>query len=174
MLGRRSFLLHAMAGLAGGSVVGCGERHGRIIRERVPSFAGGALRVSHGGTASRPSIYVRTSSELHIGDCTLMTGAEFIFYVDGFTHWECNLSSTDTGDEWDLDAWLYPHSIDPPNSFSDPLAYVQHFHFNVEIANTTKHWVQDYAPNAVIYLRSGLGPLELLQQTGWIGLACGC
>src|SRR5437764_13913676 len=42
-----------------------------------------------------------TWGQVRRGDCTIDAGATFTLFSDGSTQWICDISSTDSGDEWD-------------------------------------------------------------------------
>lgn len=42
-----------------------------------------------------------TWDAIQVGDCRIESGARFTLYSDASTHWTCDISSGDTGDEWD-------------------------------------------------------------------------
>lgn len=112
-------------------------------------------------------------AELKRGDCTIRNG-EFRFYEDGSSHWECDISSSDSGDEWEGSFTGGEAGYDG-NSGTDKLLFAMgpHYHFDIHDKNQVKHWVQDAGPADVIY-GNGISVAQAFQRLGAIVFYCGC
>lgn len=73
------------------------------------------------------------------GDCTIEAGARFTLYSDGSTHWVCDISSTDSGDEWD-------GSFRITNAGGTVLFDTGRYHFDISQANVKKRWDEPRGP----------------------------
>jgi hypothetical protein len=81
--------------------------------------------------------------EIKRGDCTIAAGASYRLYENGVTHWECDISSTDSGDEW-------RGSFAIQDAAGVYLILIDfEYHFDIHDANAWKHWVQDLGPDKV-------------------------
>ena len=113
-------------------------------------------------------------SSIDRGDCHVSNG-EFRFYEDGSTSWECDVSSTDSGDEWDgaFSGGQAGYDGELPTVHLFLFAVLPSFHFDIHDANTVKHWLQGFAPDSNTYA-SGIGPFQTFQRLGSVVFYCGC
>lgn len=81
--------------------------------------------------------------EIRRGDCTIDAGATFTLYSDGSSNWKCDISSTDSGDEWD-------GFFRVENAGGVVLAEVGNYHFNISDSNTKKRWNESRGPNGTL------------------------
>lgn len=82
-----------------------------------------------------------TWGEIRRGDCTIDAGATFTLFSDGSTHWICDISSTDTGDEWDGFFRI-------TNAGGVVLFDTGRYHFDIHDSNLKKRWNEFRGPNA--------------------------
>jgi hypothetical protein len=73
------------------------------------------------------------------GDCTIEAGARFTLYSDGSTRWVCDISSTDSGDEWDGRFRI-------TNAGGTVLFDTDRYHFDISQANVKKRWDEPRGP----------------------------
>lgn len=108
------------------------------------------------------------------GDCHVSNG-EFRFYENGSTSWECDVSSTDSGDEWDgtFSGGTNGYDGTLPTVDRFLFAVLPSFHFDIHDANATKHWLQGFGPHGNSYA-AGIGPFETFQRLGSVVFYCGC
>ena len=78
--------------------------------------------------------------EIRRGDCTIDAGATFTLFSDGSTNWTCDISSTDSGDEWD-------GSFRVSNAASVVLFDTGPYHFDISDSNVKKRWNENRGPN---------------------------
>ena len=71
--------------------------------------------------------------QIRRGDCTIDAGATFTLFSDGSTHWICDISSTDSGDEWD-------GAFRITNGAGVVLFDTSPYHFDISDANVKKRW----------------------------------
>lgn len=81
-----------------------------------------------------------TWGEIRRGDCTIDAGATFTLFSDGSTNWTCDISSTDSGDEWD-------GSFRVSNAASVVLFDTGPYHFDISDSNVKKRWNENRGPN---------------------------
>ena len=81
-----------------------------------------------------------TWSEIRRGDCTIDAGATFTLFSDGSTLWVCDISSTDSGDEWD-------GGFRVTNAAGVVLFDTGGYHFNISDENVKKRWNEFRGPN---------------------------
>jgi hypothetical protein len=81
-----------------------------------------------------------TWTEIRRGDCTIDAGATFILFSDGSTNWTCNISSTDSGDEWDGRFRI-------TNASGVVLFDTAPYHFDISESNVKKRWNENRGPN---------------------------
>lgn len=114
-----------------------------------------------------------TFSGLKRGDCIL--SGEFRFYEDGSSHWECDIGSTDSGDEWDGSFTGGETGYDGSAGTLDKFLFAlsPKYHFDIHDSGQTKHWVQDEGPDKVDY-RNGVTPSQAYQLLGEMVFYCGC
>jgi len=74
-----------------------------------------------------------TWNAIRRGDCTIDAGASFTLYSDGSTRWVCDISSTDSGDEWD-------GFFRVTNGAGTVLFDTDRYHFDISEANVRKRW----------------------------------
>ena len=141
------------------------------LRKRGIQGSTGAVQVSKGRSATDLSAVWDT--DIAVGDCTIHKGATFELDSNGNNRWECDISSTDTGDDAKLTMWLYDGAA-KPTSITEPLALVGEYGFDIHDANTVKHWLQVFGPGAIFYNMGGLGPMELVARTTWVWPSCNC
>lgn len=79
--------------------------------------------------------------EIRRGDCTVYAGATFTLFSDGSTHWICDISSTDSGDEWD-------GAFRVTNAGGVVLFDTGRYHFDISESNVKKKWNEYRGPNA--------------------------
>jgi hypothetical protein len=82
-----------------------------------------------------------TWGEIRRGDCTIDAGAAFTLFSDGSTNWTCNISSTDTGDEWD-------GAFRVTNGAGVVLFDTGRYHFDISESGVKKRWNENRGPNA--------------------------
>jgi hypothetical protein len=82
-----------------------------------------------------------TWSQIRRGDCTIDSGATFTLFSDGSTSWVCDISSIDSGDEWD-------GSFRVTNAGGVVLFDTGRYHFDISDANVKKRWNEFRGPNA--------------------------
>ena len=174
-LGRRSFLASGVPALTALALTGCRqtspeERHAMKRAQRAAKVTA----VKRRDDKAPPTIVATWDHDVHQGDCTIHAGATWDMDVNGNNQWECQVSSTDTGDDFKLYVYLYDSSFDPNSTINQPLAWVGQYGFDIHDANTLKHWLQVYGPNAIFYNMGGLGPAELLAKAAWAALSCDC
>jgi hypothetical protein len=80
-----------------------------------------------------------TWGEIRRGDCAIDAGARFTLFSDGSTNWICDISSTDSGDEWD-------GTFHITNSGGVEL-FTSHYHFDISDGNVKKRWNENRGPN---------------------------
>lgn len=73
-----------------------------------------------------------TWSLIRRGDCTI-ENATFTLFSDGSTHWICDISSTDSGDEWDGVFRI-------TNAGGVVLFDTGRYHFDISESNVKKRW----------------------------------
>lgn len=160
-----------MAALA---LAGCQQKSAPEDR-RAQKLAQRAARFTKRGENAQASPLILTwSNDINVGDCTIHKGAKFTLDSAGNNQWECDISSTDTGDEGLVRIFLYGAGFDPNRTDNQPLAFIGDYGFDIHDANTIKHWVQVFGPRAIFYNIGGLGPLELVQQTTVGECNCWC
>ena len=82
-----------------------------------------------------------TWAAIRRGDCTIENGARFTLFSDGSTHWVCDISSTDSGDEWD-------GSFTVTNAAGTVLFQTARYHFDIRDKNVRKRWDEPRGPRA--------------------------
>lgn len=82
-----------------------------------------------------------TWGQIRRGDCTIDAGATFTLFSDGSTHWVCDISSTDSGDEWD-------GRFRVTNAGGVVLFDTSPYHFDISESNVKKRWNEHRGPNA--------------------------
>lgn len=82
-----------------------------------------------------------TFDPIQTGDCLIEAGATFTLYSDGSTHWTCDISSGDTGDEWD-------GYFRVKNSNGVVLFDTGNYHFNISEKDVKKRWDEHRGANA--------------------------
>jgi hypothetical protein len=109
------------------------------------------------------------------GDCTVDDGNQFHLNDDGSTYWDCYVSSTDTGDEWDGDFLGGLAGFDANNigTYDKLLFVTPHYHFDIHDSNTKKHWTQSFAPLDNQYA-NGSNPVDAYNRTAIVWFYCGC
>jgi hypothetical protein len=75
------------------------------------------------------------------GDCTIDAGAAFTLFSDGSTNWTCDISSTDSGDEWD-------GAFRVTNAAGVVLFDAGPYHFDISESGVKKRWNENRGPNA--------------------------
>jgi hypothetical protein len=113
-------------------------------------------------------------SSLDVHDCHIANG-EFRFYENGATSWECDISSTDSGDEWDghFSGGLagYDGKI---GTMGLALFHVSpSFHFNISDKNVVKHWGQGSDGVNNVYA-TGSGPSDVMARLARVVFECNC
>jgi hypothetical protein len=78
--------------------------------------------------------------QIRRGDCTIDAGATFTLFSDGSTSWVCDISSTDSGDEWD-------GFFRVTNAAGVVLFDTGRYHFDISEANVKKRWNEFRGPN---------------------------
>ncbi len=147
---RRGFIKNLLA--AGLCVVGA-VKVGALSRLRPsesfapPEPAPGAA----GSAAAAQAAKSWTFGEIKRGDCTIAPGGTFTLFSDGSQRWTCNISSTDTGDEWDGHFEVF-------NAQGQSLASSPNFHFDISVSNQSRHWDQSNGPNSA--LSAAFGPAQ--------------
>lgn len=81
-----------------------------------------------------------TWGQIRRGDCTIDAGATFTLFSDGSTHWICDISSTDSGDEWD-------GSFRVTTAGGVVLFDTSPYHFDISQSNVKKRWNEHRGPN---------------------------
>lgn len=84
-------------------------------------------------------VYWTFSGDIRRGDCTIRSGATFYLYQDGSTRWVCDISSSDSGDEWDGD--FVCTNAGGVQLWSD------HYHFDISDEGVWKRWDESRGPN---------------------------
>lgn len=74
------------------------------------------------------------------GDCTIKN-ASFTLFEDGSTNWSCDISSTDSGDEWE-------GFFSIKDAAGVELFKAIRYHFDIHDSNSVKHWNEARGPNA--------------------------
>lgn len=82
-----------------------------------------------------------TWGQIRRGHCTIDAGATFTLFSDGSTIWVCDISSTDSGDEWD-------GFFRVTNAGSVVLFDTSRYHFDISESNVKKRWSEFRGPNA--------------------------
>ncbi len=110
------------------------------IRERLPLGEAefGLIKEGDGEGLFVP-YYYWTFGEMRSGDCVMYAGATLKYFADGSITWVSDLSSSDTGDEWEM-------ALGPTRAPRDPL-FDLYFWYDIKDANTVKHWEQVRPPN---------------------------
>jgi len=81
-----------------------------------------------------------TWGEIRRGDCTIDGGATFTLFSDGSTTWVCDISSSDSGDEWD-------GAFRVTNAAGVVLFDTGGYHFDISEENVKKRWNEFRGPN---------------------------
>ena len=81
-----------------------------------------------------------TWGEIRRGDCTIHAVATFTLFSDGSTLWVCDISSSDSGDEWD-------GVFRVTNAAGVVLFDTGRYHFDISEQNVTKRWNEFRGPN---------------------------
>jgi len=81
-----------------------------------------------------------TFGQIRRGDCTIDAGATFTLFSDGSTSWVCDISSTDSGDEWE-------GSFRITNAGGVVLFDTGGYHFDISESNVKKRWNEFRGPN---------------------------
>jgi hypothetical protein len=104
------------------------------------------------------------------GDCTIAPGASFLLYEDGSTHWNCYISSSDTGDEWSgtmviLDA-----------AKRGIIGMEPDYEFDISDKDQWKHWVLPLGPEKAILVSPNIAPTIAIAyaQAAYLGFECSC
>lgn len=99
---------------------------------------------------------------------TVHPANEYRLYDDGRTHWECNISSRDAGDEWRCGFYMSASEHD-----TIPVIAVRPtYHFDIHDKDTIKHWVKDLELRDL--LPQGGGIAENFPRALYIFFQCGC
>ena len=124
---------------------------------------------------ANPYVRLVTQGPIRRGDCTIAAGAEFRFHLNGVTHWQCNISSTDTGDEWDghFLGGLPGFDSNDLSTYDKFLFASPRFHFDIRDANVVKRWVEQH-PNEQNSYATGIGPVETYQRLAIVWFDCDC
>jgi len=102
-----------------------------------------SLEPRSGAAGVEPALQVAKSwtfGEIKRGDCTIAPGGTFTLFSNGAQRWTCNVSSTDTGDEWDGRFEIF-------NAQGQSLGFTPNFHFDISVSNQSRHWDQSNGPN---------------------------
>jgi hypothetical protein len=88
---------------------------------------------------------------LERASCRLKGGAEFRFYQDGSTHWEADVMSTDTDDEWRgaFSGGTTGYDGEVGSVRQLLFAVLPEYRFDIHDANQWKHWIQRNDASAV-------------------------
>jgi hypothetical protein len=111
------------------------------------------------------------------GDCRIAGGAEFRFYRNGSTCWECDIMSSDSGDEWEgkFSGGEVGYNPDTIDGLKKILMVIRNdYNFDISDANLWKHWLLEYPPSAVEYVRNGIGLSEAYDRMAIVAFYCGC
>jgi hypothetical protein len=81
-----------------------------------------------------------TWEQIRRGDCTIDAGATFTLFSDGSTTWVCDISSSDSGDEWD-------GAFRVTNAAGVVLFDTGGYHFDISEENVKKRWNEVRGPN---------------------------
>jgi Family of unknown function (DUF6294) len=81
-----------------------------------------------------------TFPEIRRGDCKIFAGAKFTLHSDGSASWECDIMSTDTGDEWRGTFRFYTAS-------NADLGMSAAMHYDIRHNNVKKHWTESFGAN---------------------------
>ena len=100
-----------------------------------------------------------TWDQIRRGDCTIDAGATFTLFSDGSTSWVCDISSTDSGDEWD-------GFFRVTNAGGVVLFDTGRYHFDISEANAKKRWNEFRGPNAQF--------AQAFHEAQGNGFACSC
>jgi hypothetical protein len=81
---------------------------------------------------------------LERASCRIKAGAEFRFYQDGSTHWEADVMSTDTDDEWrgSFSGGTAGYDGDVGSVRKFLFAVLPEYRFEIHDSNQWKHWIQ--------------------------------
>ncbi len=93
-----------------------------------------------------------TFGEISRGDCKINAGAQFTLFADGSTSWVCDISSSDSGDEWD-------GSFRISNAGDVVLFDTGGYHFDISEGGVTKRWneVRGANPNFAVAFNEAQG-----------------
>ena len=114
MLGRRSFITRGVPALTALALTSCRQSSSidssAMKRERRAARRARAQRSDD--KAQPQSLRAEWPNAIHEGDCTIQKGATFVLDINGNNQWECNVSSTDSGDDFKLRVYLDDSSFD--------------------------------------------------------------
>lgn len=82
-----------------------------------------------------------TWDAIQVGSCRIEAGATFTLFSDGSTYWSCDISSGDTGDEWDGYFRI-------KNSTGVVLFDTGKYHFNISEKDVKKRWAEHRGANS--------------------------
>lgn len=139
---RRGFIKNMLA--AGLCLVGTVKV--AALSRRKPSESSGLPRREPDAAGSAAALQAATSwtfGEIKRGDCTIAPGGTFTLFSNGAQRWTCNVSSTDTGDEWDGRFEIF-------NAQGQSLGFTPNFHFDISVSNQSRHWDQTNSPNQAL------------------------
>ena len=145
---RRGFIKNLLA--AGLCLVGTVKVAALSRRRPSETFVPPEPAPNTAGSTAAPQVAKSwTFGEIKRGDCTIAPGGTFTLFSDGSQRWTCNISSTDSGDEWDGHFEVF-------NAQGQSLVSTPNFHFDISVSNQSRHWDQANGPNSA--LSAAFGP----------------
>ena len=107
-----------------------------------------SLKASSSGIPCKSFVF---EDGLERASCRIKGGAEFRFYQDGSTHWEAEVMSTDTDDEWrgSFSGGTAGYDGDVGSVRKFLFAVLPEYRFDIHDSNQWKHWIQQNDASAV-------------------------
>jgi hypothetical protein len=114
-------------------------------------------------------------NELERASCHIKAGAEFRFYQDGSIHWEADVMSTDTDDEWrgsfSGGTAGYDGEVGSVTKFL--FAVLPEYRFDIRDSNQWKHWIQQNDARALKFA-PGIDLLHAFDSLQNLVFSCNC